>query len=406
MFLVIINVKNKIIISLLVLLAVLATLFISFKLINYYKIKNAKILVKLNDNLDVNFLEKRKVSSFIKSINGKITNDYLVDTKEIGKKKVKINYINDDNIKVSYEFNINVVDKVAPVIWLSNSYNIYLGDDSNLASKILCGDNYDNNPKCYIEGSYDPNGVGSYKLVYKAIDSSGNVSSKNFTLNVIENNNSKTNNKETKYVYFNDVINEYKSDNNLIGIDVSKWQGDIDFDKVKKSGASFVMIKVGSSKLNDKNYILDPKFKYNIENAINSGLKVGIYFYSSANSNYDAKKEAKWVLKQIKGYKIDLPIAFDWENFSYFNEFNLSFFGLTSMADTFINEVKKEGYDSVIYGSKNYLENIWLLDNQKVWLAHYTKKTNYNGNYIMWQLTEDGKIDGINTKVDIDILYN
>ena len=88
------------------------------------------------------------------------------------------------------------------------------------------------------------------------------------------------------------------------------------------------------------------------------------------------------------------------------NEFNLSFFGLTSVADTFINEVKKEGYDCVIYGSKNYLENIWLLDNQKVWLAHYTKKTNYNGNYIMWQLTEDGIIDGINTKVDINILYN
>ena len=83
----------------------------------------------------------------------------------------------------------------------------------------------------------------------------------------------------------------------------------------------------------------------------------------------------------------------------------LSIFGLNEVADSFINTVNKAGYDGMLYGSKNYLNTIWKYHTEEVWLAHYTDKTDYDGDYMMWQLCDDGKIDGIDGYVDIDILY-
>ena len=100
-----------------------------------------------------------------------------------------------------------------------------------------------------------------------------------------------------------------------------------------------------------------------------------------------------------------MPIAFDWENWNSFNDYNLSFFGLTDMAHTFLDTINKAGYEGLLYSSKNYLERIWLPTKYDTWLAHYTKKTNYEGNYKFWQLCDDGRVDGINGAVDIDILY-
>ena len=125
----------------------------------------------------------------------------------------------------------------------------------------------------------------------------------------------------------------------------------------------------------------------------------------SAILRADAKKEAQWVLKQIKNYDIELPIAFDWENWSYYNDYHLSFFNLTSMAESFVDEVEKAGYDGMIYSSKTYLENMWMPLEDDVWLAHYTDSTTYKGDYKMWQVCENGKVDGISGMVDINILY-
>jgi GH25 family lysozyme M1 (1,4-beta-N-acetylmuramidase) len=135
------------------------------------------------------------------------------------------------------------------------------------------------------------------------------------------------------------------------------------------------------------------------------GLDVGIYFFSYANSNSLAKKDALWVLDQIKDYKVTLPIAFDWEDFQNFNDYNLSFFGLTDMANTFLDTITEHGYEGMIYGSKSYLEKIWLPTNYDTWLAHYTKQTNYEKEYKFWQICDDGQIDGIDGAVDIDIMY-
>jgi len=321
---------------------------------------------------------------------------------------IKFNFINDDNIKVAYEYQIEIVDTIKPVIWLTDSYTVQKNSDIDLTKKILCGDNYDNNPNCYIEGEYDYNTIGKYPLTFKAEDNSGNVTTKAFTLNVIEpkkTSSNKTKTTEPTYTLFSDVYKEHKNENTKIGIDVSGYQGDIDFSAIKNAGVEFIFIKVGGTKGTNKDYYVDSKFVQNIKEANKAGIDVGVYFYSYANSNKHAKKDAEWVIKQIKEYDITLPVVFDWENWSSFNDYNLSFFGLTDMANTFLSTVENAGYKGMIYSSKSYLEDLWLPTKYDTWLAHYTSNTNYEGDYSYWQLCDDGKIDGIDGPVDIDIMY-
>ena len=376
-----------------------------FLLYKYIEIKNAVVKVVLKDNLEANFADTLRVSSFIESINGKIVDDYYLNTDSLGKKKIDFEYINDDGIKIKYNYEINVVDREAPLIWLGKSYNVTMGSEDNLIDKIMCGDNYDNNPECVIEGDYNLDNVGSYNLVFKATDSSGNVSKKKFILNVNEASSKKESNGVKSVTEFSDVIKDYKNDNTQIGIDVSKWQGDIDFSKLKSAGVEFVIIRIGSSTgINGENFI-DSKFIQNIKNANSVGIPVGVYFYSYANSVDRAISDAKWIIENIKDYKVELPIAFDWENWGSFNTYELSFFGLTNMAKRFMDTVKDAGYDAMLYSSKTYLENIWMSVDYPVWLAHYTKNTNYAGDYSYWQICSNGRVDGINGDVDIDIRY-
>ncbi len=376
-----------------------------FLLYKYIEIKNAVVKVVLKDNLEANFADTLRVSSFIESINGKIVDDYYLNTDSLGKKKIDFEYINDDGIKIKYNYEINVVDREAPLIWLGKSYNVTRGSEDNLIDKIMCGDNYDNNPECVIEGDYNLDNVGSYNLVFKATDSSGNVSKKKFILNVNEASSKKESNGVKSVTEFSDVIKNYKNDNTQIGIDVSKWQGDIDFSKLKSAGVEFVIIRIGSSTgINGENFI-DSKFIQNIKNANSVGIPVGVYFYSYANSIDKAISDAKWIIENIKDYKVELPIAFDWENWGSFNTYELSFFGLTNMAKRFMDTVKDAGYDAMLYSSKTYLENIWMSVDYPVWLAHYTKNTNYAGDYSYWQICSNGRVDGINGDVDIDIRY-
>ncbi len=378
----------------------------SYFLINYLRVKNAVIKVTLDDTLETEFLSDVKVSDFISDINGTIVDDYVIDTTDIGKKKIEFEYINDDNIKVKYNYEINVVDNVAPLIWLNNSYTVNVGSDISLTDKILCGDDTDPNPTCEVIGEYNMNEAGTYPLVFKATDNSGNVTEKEFNLIVREPKSSGTSSGSVSTkTLFSEVVDAHKTENTEIGLDISKWQGDVDFNALKEAGVEFVIIRVGtSSGINGEN-LVDSKFEQNINGANKAGIPVGIYFYSYANSEDRAISDALWVLEQIKDYKVDLPIAFDWENWSFYNEFNLSFFGLSSMADSFVKTVRDAGYEGMLYSSKNYLEDIWFKGDYPVWLAHYTTKTNYEGDYEFWQLCNNGRVAGINGDVDINIRY-
>ena len=378
----------------------------SYFLINYLRVKNAVIKVTLDDTLETEFLSDVKVSDFISDINGTIVDDYVIDTTDIGKKKIEFEYINDDNIKVKYNYEINVVDNVAPLIWLNNSYTVNVGSDISLTDKILCGDDTDPNPTCEVIGEYNMNEAGTYPLVFKATDNSGNVTEKEFNLIVREPKSSGTSSGSVSTkTLFSEVVDAHKTENTEIGLDISKWQGDVDFNALKEAGVEFVIIRVGtSSGINGEN-LVDSKFEQNINGANKAGIPVGIYFYSYANSEDRAISDALWVVEQIKDYKVDLPIAFDWENWSFYNEFNLSFFGLSSMADSFVKTLRDAGYEGMLYSSKNYLEDIWFKGDYPVWLAHYTTKTNYEGDYEFWQLCNNGRVAGINGDVDINIRY-
>lgn len=127
-----------------ILLSILAFLIFGLKpLISHLQIKYAKIEITLKEDLTLNFTEEKHVSDFIESINGKIVDDYIIDSTKIGEKTINFEFINDDGIKLPYEYKITIVDKVAPIIWLGDSYSITVGNNVNLTSKILCGDNED-----------------------------------------------------------------------------------------------------------------------------------------------------------------------------------------------------------------------------------------------------------------------
>lgn len=377
-----------------------------FFLWQFLRVKFANVELILKDDLQVAFLSDVKVSDFIESINGEIVDDKRIDTTKIGEQKIEFEYINDDGIKINYSYNIEVVDVTPPVVWLNSSYNVNVGSTISLVDDILCGDDYDSDPVCEVIGEYNMNEEGSYDLVFKATDSSGNVTEQEFTLNVREpsGGGSSSNSSRTR-TDFADVIREYKSESTEIGIDVSHWQGDIDFDALKEAGVEFIIIRVGTADGIDGDYVLDRKFIQNIEGANKVGIPVGIYFYSYADTKERAIADANWILEQIEGYDVDLPIAFDWENWSFYNDFNLSFFGLTDMANSFLDVFEDAGYEGMLYSSKNYLERIWLDTNYPIWLAHYTSQTNYEGDFDFWQLCNNGRVDGIDGDVDINIRY-
>ncbi len=403
------NKKKLIIIILIIILIILITFLIfkyhqkKLKLQELEKIQKAKIVIKLKDNLEIPVFAKTKVSDFIDEINGNIIDDYKLDTTKLGLQEIKFEYINEENIKIPYTFNINIIDNVPPVIWLNNTYTVNVNYRGNLTDDIMCGDNYDDKPDCQIIGEYNTSEVGQYNLIFEATDSSQNKTTKNFVLNVIKP--GSTNNNQTKRTNFTDVINEYKKANTKIGIDVSGWQGEIDYEKVKAAGVEFVFIKVGGTKGINGDYYVDSKFIRNIEGFNSVGIPVGIYFYSYASNKTAAINDAKWVIEQIKDYNVTLPVVYDWENWSFYNEFNNSFYNLSNNAASFLNEITKNGYQAALYSSKSYLENIWFDIGYPTWLAHYTSKTNYQGSYSYWQMCSNGKIDGIEGNVDIDIMY-
>lgn len=369
-----------------------------------YKVDHAVKIVNIKMH-EVEVYSEVMLSDLITSMNGHLIKDKKINTDKLGSYEVAFDYINDDNIKVNYSFSINVVDKTPPMISKPNVYNVNVNYDGNIEKDLFCGDNYDDNPKCYIEGEYDISKIGKYNVTFVGVDSSNNESRHNFVLNVREKPKSSTSSNNS-FVKFSDLVEKYKTDKIKMGIDISHWQGNIDFQKVKEAGVEFVYIRVGRGNGIGGEYVIDKKFEENIEGFNKVGIPVGVYFYSFANSVQDATEEAKWVLQQIKNYDVDLEIVFDWENWSSFQEFDLSFKKLTNLASSFGKVVKNKGYQAMLYSSKNYLENVWYPVDFPVWLAHYTDNTDYSGKYKVWQLCNNGRVDGIDDNlVDIDIMY-
>lgn len=396
--------NKKILISVIVIFSSLLITIGSVFLYQKYKVAHAVKIVNIKMH-EVEVYSDVMLSDLITSMNGYLIKDKKINTDKLGSYEVVFDYINDDDIKVNYSFSINVVDKTPPMISKPNVYNVNVNYDGNIEKDLFCGDNYDDNPKCYIEGEYDISKIGKYNVTFVGVDSSNNESRHNFVLNVREKPKSSASNNNS-FVEFSDLVEKYKTDKTKMGIDISHWQGNIDFQKVKEAGVEFVYIRVGRGNGIGGEYVIDKKFEENIEGFNKVGIPVGVYFYSFANSVQDATEEAKWVLQHIKNYDVDLEIVFDWENWSSFQEFDLSFKKLTNLASSFGKVVKNKGYQAMLYSSKNYLENVWYPVDFPVWLAHYTDNTDYSGEYKVWQLCNNGRVDGIDDNlVDIDIMY-
>lgn len=183
------------------------------------------------------------------------------------------------------------------------------------------------------------------------------------------------------------------------GIDVSKWQGTIDWQKVKDSGIKFAMIRGGYGQHKDQK---DVYFERNYKNAKKAGVPVGVYHYSYADSIADAKKEADFVISYLKGKVLEYPIAFDIEDKTQGRLTNET---RTEICKAFCDALEKAGYYVVIYTSKDWLVNklnMSKLSKYDVWVAQWNAECTYQGSYGMWQYSDKGKVNGINGNVDLD----
>ena len=350
--------------------------------------------------------KKEKLSNVLK-LEEKILDDRELFYEEIGEKKISFIYLNKNKKKRKAEIKLNIVDTIKPLVFGANYFKSYQGVKKDFTKNFLILDNYDREVKKVVENDIDFDKLGKYKLILKATDNSNNITIKEFTVEVIE---KPKDNKETSKtvkrvgIKYEDIYTEYKNNKRKIGIDISKWQGNVDFQKLKEANVEFVMIRLGYQTGFGKEIVLDKYYEQNIKLANKYGIKAGVYFYSYAKNTDDAKKQAEFVKKHIKNYKIDMPIAFDFEDWKNIELAKLSIYDINKNAKTFLDEIKKDGYQVLNYGSKYYLENIWDID-YPTWLAHYTNKTNYSKDYKMWQLTENGLISGIQGFVDVNVLY-
>ena len=188
------------------------------------------------------------------------------------------------------------------------------------------------------------------------------------------------------------------------GIDVSEFQGKIDWEKVKNDGIEFAILRCGYGM--DFSNQDDVEYERNANECERLGIPYGVYLMSYANTVEKARSEAKHVLRLIEGRKISLGVWYDIEDNGTSGAINKE--TLTNIINTFCNTIKNAGHRVGVYASLNWLENKIeriIRDNYDIWVAQYYSKCEYEGKYIMWQHTSSGKVNGISTNVDMNILY-
>ena len=198
------------------------------------------------------------------------------------------------------------------------------------------------------------------------------------------------------------------STSGILGIDVSKWQGSIDWNAVKASGVDYVIIRVGYRGSSAGALIDDSKFTSNIQGAKAAGLKVGVYFVTQAINDVEAVYEASMVLDRIKNYSLDLPVFLDVEASGGRGD-AIDKNTRTAVIIAFCETIRSAGYTAGIYANKTWLStkmDTSKFGNYKIWVAHYSSVCGYTGRYDYWQYTEKGTVSGINGNVDMDLRYS
>ncbi len=194
-----------------------------------------------------------------------------------------------------------------------------------------------------------------------------------------------------------------------LGIDVSKWNQEIDWEAVKEAGIEFAIIRCGYRGASSGALVIDPRYEENIKGAIEAGIPVGVYFFTQALDEVEAVEEASMVIRLIEDYDVDYPVFLDSESAGGSGRAD----GLDSEERTrvhraFLQTIEAAGYETGVYASRNWLNDridMTKLSDYKVWLAEYAEAPTYDEYYHMWQYTSKGTVDGISTNVDLNLCY-
>lgn len=207
--------------------------------------------------------------------------------------------------------------------------------------------------------------------------------------------------KDERYTYQDE---DYQG---VTGIDVSVHQKDIDWEKVAQDGIEFALIRIGYRGYQLGEIHLDPQFQTNFQQAHKNGLAVGVYFFSQATTLEEAKEEAMFVGKTLQGATLDFPVVYDLEIAHEQGRINsLSKLERTKNAIAFITTMKQLGYSSMIYGSTDTLDQLYVmkyLTKYPLWIAEYDQKVRYPYEFLIWQYTSNGHVEGITTRVDLNL---
>ena len=280
----------------------------------------------------------------------------------------------------------------------SNGTQLYVKVDEKTYREAVYADYYDKDIKLYIMGDVKYTGWQTIDgKVYFFTASGDKVTGEQII-------------QGAKYNFASD--GSLVTGNGALGIDVSKWNGNIDWEAVKNSGINYVIIRCGYRGYTTGSLIEDPKFTANIKGAIAAGLKVGVYFFTQAIDEREAVEEASMVLSQIKNYKISYPVFLDVESSGASGGSgradSIDKATRTAVCKAFCETIKNAGYNAGIYANKHWLEtkiNAGELSAYKIWLAQYASSPTYTGRYDLWQYRSTGRVSGISTDVDMDLSY-
>ncbi len=202
---------------------------------------------------------------------------------------------------------------------------------------------------------------------------------------------------------------EFSRGNGKLGIDVSKWNEEIDWEKVKDAGIEYAIIRCGYRGASSGSLVIDPNFTENIEGAIAADIPVGVYFFTQAVTESEAVEEASMVIHLIEEYDVDYPVFLDSESAGGKGRADdLSVEQRTTVHNAFLQTIAAAGYETGVYGSRNWLEkqlDMERLSDYNTWLAEYTEAPGYPEYYHIWQYTSKGTVPGISTRVDLNLCY-
>lgn len=204
------------------------------------------------------------------------------------------------------------------------------------------------------------------------------------------------------------------------GIDVARYQGTIDWNRLATSSVDFAMVRLGYRSADEGKIVEDVNARYNLQEAQKNDMMLGAYFFSTAVNEKEAVEEANWAADILDQYSITYPVAYDCEGYQEpdSRQYGLTTAERTEIALAFLKQIEKRGYEGMFYSSRNEMEDSAQWDmkqiekNYKIWVAQYpnapyptTESSSYSGTHHMWQYTTNGVVPGINQNVDLNVAY-